>query len=111
MASVSRLRLTKPEILCGKGQIHTFGGRTPQQKVWRFVVFLSQLEMKFHQKSVAQSRLEETLIGRGFHLPFIIVLFTIIALEILDASPVPRMDFSYGPAELFLRTLFTLFQD
>ena len=26
-----------------------------------------------------------------------------MALEVLDASPVPRTDFSYGPAELFLR--------
>ena len=41
-----------------------------------------------------------TLIGRGFHLPSVIVLFTIM---VLGASPVPRTDFSYGPAELFLR--------
>ena len=34
-----------------------------------------------------------TLIGRGFHLPSIIVLFTIMALEVLGASPVPRTDF------------------
>ena len=44
-----------------------------------------------------------TLIGRGFHLPFTIVLFTIIALEVLGASPALRTDLSYGPAELFLR--------
>ena len=44
-----------------------------------------------------------TLIGRGFHLPSIIALFTIMALEVLGASPALRTDLSYGPAELFLR--------
>ena len=44
-----------------------------------------------------------TLVGRGFHLPFTIVLFTTMALEVLGASPAPRTDLSYGPAELFLR--------
>ena len=44
-----------------------------------------------------------TLVGQGFHLPFTIVLFTIIALEVLGTSPTLRTDVSYGPAELFLR--------
>ena len=44
-----------------------------------------------------------TLVGQGFHLPFTIVLFTIMALEVLGASPALRTDLSYGPAELFLR--------
>ena len=44
-----------------------------------------------------------TLVGEGFHLPFTIVLFTIMALEVLGASPALRTDLSYGPAELFLR--------
>ena len=44
-----------------------------------------------------------TLIGRGFHLPSIIALFTIVALEVLGASPALRTDLSCGPAELFLR--------
>ena len=43
------------------------------------------------------------LIGRGFHVPSIIALFTIMALEVLGASPALRTDLSYGPAELFLR--------
>ena len=49
-----------------------------------------------------------TLIGRGFHLPSIIPLFTIMALEVLGAST----DLSYGPAELFLvrRVHGTVFQ-
>ena len=42
-------------------------------------------------------------IGRGFHLPSIITLFTIMALEVLGASPPLRTDLSYGRAELFLR--------
>ena len=46
---------------------------------------------------------KKTLIGNGFHLPSIIVLFTIMALEVLGASPALRTDLSYGPAELFLR--------
>ena len=44
-----------------------------------------------------------TLIGKGFHLPSIIVLFTLMALEVLGASQALRTDLSYGPAELFLR--------
>ena len=49
-------------------------------------------------------KLEETpLLDKVFHLPFTIVLFTIIALEVLGTSPTLRTDLSYGPAELFLR--------
>ena len=44
-----------------------------------------------------------TLVGQGFHLPFTIVLFTIMALEVLGASPALRTDLNYGPAEFFLR--------
>ena len=44
-----------------------------------------------------------TLVGQGFHLPVTIVLLTVIALEVLGASPTLRTDLSYGPAELFLR--------
>ena len=44
-----------------------------------------------------------TLIGQGFHLRLTIVLFTIIAMEVLGASPTLRTDLSYGPAELFMR--------
>ena len=53
-----------------------------------------------------------TLFGQGFHLPFTIVLFTIIALEVLGTSPTLRTDVSYGPAELFLRRCMhgTVFQ-
>ena len=43
------------------------------------------------------------LVGQGFHLPFTIVLFTIMALEVLGASPALRTDLNYVPAELFLR--------
>ena len=38
-----------------------------------------------------------TLVGQGFHLPFTIVLFTIMALEVLGASPTLQTDLSYGP--------------
>ena len=53
-----------------------------------------------------------TLVGQGFHQPFTIVLFTIMALEVLGASPALRTDLSYGPAELFLhrRVHGTVFQ-
>ena len=44
-----------------------------------------------------------TLVGQGSHLPFTIVLFTIMALEVFGASPALRTDLSYGPAEIFLR--------
>ena len=33
IASASRLGLMKPEILCGKGLIHPFGGRSAQLNV------------------------------------------------------------------------------
>ena len=90
------------KILCGKGLIHPCGGRSAQLNDKRFVVFLSQLWMKSWEVTVVEAR-RNTLVGQGFHLPFTIVLFTIIALEVLGTSPTLRTDLSYGPAELFLR--------
>ena len=104
MAGVSCLRLMKPEILCGKGLIHPFGGRSAQLNVWRFAVFLSQLWMKFRKVIVAKLRFEETPSSdEVFICRPSFSFFTIMALEVLGASPALRTDLSYGPAELFLR--------
>ena len=60
--------------------------------------------MKFWEVSVAQVEARRnTLIGRGFHLPSIIVNCKIMTLEVFGASPALRTDLSCGRAELFLR--------
>ena len=104
IANASRHVLMKPEILCGRDPIHPSGGYSAQLNDWRFVVFLSQLWMKSWEVTVARLKLEETpLLDKVFicRSPF---FFTIMALEVRGASPVPRTDLSYGTAELFLRS-------
>ena len=102
IASASRHVPMKPEILCGRDPIHPSGGRSAQLNDWRFVVFLSQLWMKSWEVTVARLKLEEKLLLDKVFI-CTIVLFTIMALEVLGASPALRTDLSYGPAELFLR--------
>ena len=103
-ASVSCLRLMKPEIFCGKGLIHPFGGRSAQLNVLAVCGFPVTALDEVSQSDRGQVEVRRnTLIGRGFHLPSIIALVTIMALEVIGASTTLRTDLSYGPAELFLR--------
>ena len=104
MASVSRLTFTKPEILCGNDQILPFWrtlSSAERLAICGFTVTaLNQVSLSVRGPVEAR---RNTLIGRSSHLPSTIVRFTIMALEVLEASPVLWKDFSYGPEDLFLR--------
>ena len=84
--------------LVWKGSDYSSGGRSAQRNDWRFVGFpVTALdEILGSNRGPVEAR-RNTLVGQGFHLPFTIVLFTIMALEVLGVSPALRTDLNYGP--------------